>query len=410
MKTRDFSTDFTIAQVAESFTMADLRRRGYLLSVTFHSKLKKSQLCEVYADCLKENIGFFLKNLSGWELELVRDLVEIGPGKSLALEHPSLNSRVIDILMLKFDYDNESGVFWVTMPDELRKTIGDNASIFLADPEHQRNDKMMQYFRGLVYLYGYSSYTFLITRLSKRFPELTKEECSCHPYEWIDYKQFLFDFENSDKKSGAFDSCFITPELLYVYGSDTEFLKQVRDVPGYKVFSEDEIMNAGKRPYPVYDNAASRSLKTFLMRNEGKSEMEAQRLLYDLWMEKQGFDTSPSDMLNFITESITLNSIDELNDLMNLVMNYTNSLPCWALSGFSSEEVMRMQGPMTRPPKIKIGPNMRKAGISEEDIQRQVNAAFYGDVADSLLYKAGRNDPCPCGSGLKFKNCHGKGN
>ena len=22
--------------------------------------------------------------------------------------------------------------------------------------------------------------------------------------------------------------------------------------------------------------------------------------------------------------------------------------------------------------------------------------------------KAGRNDPCPCGSGLKFKKCHGK--
>jgi preprotein translocase subunit SecA len=23
--------------------------------------------------------------------------------------------------------------------------------------------------------------------------------------------------------------------------------------------------------------------------------------------------------------------------------------------------------------------------------------------------KPGRNDPCPCGSGLKYKNCHGKG-
>ena len=22
--------------------------------------------------------------------------------------------------------------------------------------------------------------------------------------------------------------------------------------------------------------------------------------------------------------------------------------------------------------------------------------------------KVGRNDPCPCGSGKKFKNCHGK--
>lgn len=27
-------------------------------------------------------------------------------------------------------------------------------------------------------------------------------------------------------------------------------------------------------------------------------------------------------------------------------------------------------------------------------------------VADK---KIGRNDPCPCGSGLKYKNCHGKG-
>ena len=23
--------------------------------------------------------------------------------------------------------------------------------------------------------------------------------------------------------------------------------------------------------------------------------------------------------------------------------------------------------------------------------------------------KVGRNDPCPCGSGKKYKNCHGKG-
>ena len=23
--------------------------------------------------------------------------------------------------------------------------------------------------------------------------------------------------------------------------------------------------------------------------------------------------------------------------------------------------------------------------------------------------KIGRNDPCPCGSGKKYKNCHGKG-
>ena len=26
------------------------------------------------------------------------------------------------------------------------------------------------------------------------------------------------------------------------------------------------------------------------------------------------------------------------------------------------------------------------------------------------ITRVGRNDPCPCGSGLKYKNCHGKYN
>jgi preprotein translocase subunit SecA len=29
-------------------------------------------------------------------------------------------------------------------------------------------------------------------------------------------------------------------------------------------------------------------------------------------------------------------------------------------------------------------------------------------LATSQLPKVGRNDPCPCGSGRKYKHCHGK--
>ena len=52
-----------------------------------------------------------------------------------------------------------------------------------------------------------------------------------------------------------------------------------------------------------------------------------------------------------------------------------------------------------------------------EDAARQmVNQAMgYGDgttvpsrVSDDNVPKVGRNDPCPCGSGKKYKNCHGK--
>jgi uncharacterized protein YecA (UPF0149 family) len=33
--------------------------------------------------------------------------------------------------------------------------------------------------------------------------------------------------------------------------------------------------------------------------------------------------------------------------------------------------------------------------------------AATGGVAHPIHQAAGRNDPCPCGSGKKFKKCHG---
>ena len=46
-------------------------------------------------------------------------------------------------------------------------------------------------------------------------------------------------------------------------------------------------------------------------------------------------------------------------------------------------------------------PNQRAAAA--RDTRQQVREPIRADKTP------GRNDPCPCGSGLKFKNCHGKG-
>ncbi|MDE2909562.1 MAG: SEC-C metal-binding domain-containing protein [Chloroflexota bacterium] len=34
--------------------------------------------------------------------------------------------------------------------------------------------------------------------------------------------------------------------------------------------------------------------------------------------------------------------------------------------------------------------------------------ARYDAELERAFAAAGRNDPCPCGSGLKFKRCHGR--
>lgn len=54
-----------------------------------------------------------------------------------------------------------------------------------------------------------------------------------------------------------------------------------------------------------------------------------------------------------------------------------------------------------------------KEAVPGENAQRQAASARQGEQQRPQPMKAapkiGRNDPCPCGSGKKFKNCHGRG-
>jgi len=53
------------------------------------------------------------------------------------------------------------------------------------------------------------------------------------------------------------------------------------------------------------------------------------------------------------------------------------------------------------------------AGFSSADQQAAMKAQNVEQKVETIRREApkvGRNDPCPCGSGKKFKQCHGKGN
>jgi preprotein translocase subunit SecA len=50
--------------------------------------------------------------------------------------------------------------------------------------------------------------------------------------------------------------------------------------------------------------------------------------------------------------------------------------------------------------------NILKAGIAKPSNQNQQQSR---QTIIENKQEPGRNDPCPCGSGLKYKKCHGKG-
>ncbi len=49
-------------------------------------------------------------------------------------------------------------------------------------------------------------------------------------------------------------------------------------------------------------------------------------------------------------------------------------------------------------------------GILTPERQKEIEREYKKSLQAHAVKKPGRNDPCPCGSGKKYKNCHGRVN
>ena len=109
-----------------------------------------------------------------------------------------------------------------------------------------------------------------------------------------------------------------------------------------------------------------------------------------------------------------LDSAKLFDDMVEVINNDTISI------------LMRGQIPIQEPQQVQqAAPEMRQDTSQLRENKQEVTSST-GDPAQQAAAaqdtreqqkaspyvapkRVGRNDPCPCGSGKKFKNCHGKG-
>ena len=76
---------------------------------------------------------------------------------------------------------------------------------------------------------------------------------------------------------------------------------------------------------------------------------------------------------------------------------------------FSSEVIEKTDMSKMRSNREEIEEAGQEYGANEHDRYTSTSTAdVKRDPVRNLEPKIGRNDPCPCGSGKKFKQCHGK--
>lgn len=177
---------------------------------------------------------------------------------------------------------------------------------------------------------------------------------------------------------------FIVGPTLYPsdFEDDAERLQVLRleqkGKPRYLPPSKDEFLKFADASYLDPEKPYA-DLKVYILKNklrdkEGLDGIDGDLLnLHEMIQER----VDPTELIQyFINSGYPLHDIGEINAFMQVVMTAYNNTRMFENNGFTPDELgkiyasQRPKGPVIHQPK-----------------------------------KVGRNDPCPCGSGLKFKKC-----
>ena len=145
--------------------------------------------------------------------------------------------------------------------------------------------------------------------------------------------------------------------------------------------------------------------KTILLRHIDEAWKENLRELDDLKKSVQNASYEQKDpLLVFKLESVQL-----FDKMVNRITNATVSSLMRAQIPVQAPEEVREAAPEqpTKQPKYTESHETVEEQASREAAGRDTRERQQQPIVKEKL--PGRNDPCPCGSGKKFKNCHGRG-
>ena len=163
---------------------------------------------------------------------------------------------------------------------------------------------------------------------------------------------------------------------------------------------------------------------------KGKDAQEIKDYLYsraeEIFQQKSEQLNSPEQLLEFekvvilrVVDSKWTDHIDAMDQLRQSIglraYGQNNPLVEYQTEGYNMFEDMigAIEYDATRLfMKAEIRQNVQREQVAQgepEQTPEQAAETSAGQQRPVHVEKVGRNDPCPCGSGKKYKNCHGKG-
>ena len=235
-------------------------------------------------------------------------------------------------------------------------------------------------------------------------------------------------------------------DLLFVsrFGwKDTARMKQYIDAQSKDILKTPEldvkeIALASSTLIPVIPNERGKDFMHYLMTDLGFNQVRAYLICFNLWYFKTRrgeYDETDGPLeLYFLSNALGAMKHDptdrQTEEAMRRMADYVDHLPLWHLAAHTAAEYPSEAFVRSLTTKEPLGPMIRKIrkearlmtdilnGKGMPDMAKDKPASLFpqehpwtgGSTRPFLApKKVGRNDPCPCGSGKKYKHCCGRG-
>lgn len=421
---RKMKKDETLEELMLSynFNEADLLENAEMMGFnTNHEwdKLKKYQIRKKLAAEVLSHPKEVLSRLPIEDLQLLQILKDAEPGMGMKAYH---TSQVMTMAMLGLADQSEiddGDMEMISITEDFRQAIQPHVDAVLDDFEVKFRLYVEQIVFGALNIYGVLTVNEIKTVLKD---SMNLEDDGTGVFEHIFPQSIAMQMQYSEGFFGNGED-FMTSPFVGDFGYIQEEREKRKETATLKPFANDEIKEAGHMPIPTIPNPMSDRLLNTLESKLGFTEQQAYYWEFMLWRLVQDEDASMLGIFQMLMDagakSNKLKNITDANAALQVIMEFLNHAPRWIFCGHCPDDIRKSAPPMTSAPQITLGPNMQRMGYKQEDIQRQLDDIWNqesnrNDFDSFIPYvappKVGRNDPCPCGSGKKYKNCCGRGN
>lgn len=372
-----------LRQRLEAQTKDKLLEFRSLFEVDVRATARKAELIDAIENHLLTKTEDVLRMLPEYELRLLQGLSHLPKGHTYTFAFPAAPYFLDLFDILISSHNPESREISLSIDDDLRDAVAEHVDSVVIDYEIGGGFRAEMVFWGLLSVYGVVGVRYFTEFIAKSYTL----EYAANIYRRLTVFAPLRFFKHGDN--------LVHPAL-----QNPEDLIEDRKRKGFETLKElplEVIENTGMTaPYFAADMKAPHGQALLeALRSAGFDEDFLPRVVSDIWIRNQ-FNAGAKDfnqLVRIILENGRFKSRKQAESCMAAIIEYSNKIPKWFLGGRSSDEV-------------------GKADFRSKSMEANLNATaerLAGLYANASRFpKVGRNDPCPCGSGLKYKNCHGK--